>query len=87
MPPFPDSGRQHARLEKESFVSQLDTKYGRLQEFVAGFVHPKPVVDTIEEYEKYGNDGGTFRGIATGIISKVEGASNLLNTAVDVSVY
>lgn len=85
VPPFPDSGRKEAVREQESFVSQLDTKYGRLQDFVAGFYNPKPVVDTIEEHEKYGNDGTHFRAIATGLIGKVEGASNVLNAIVDVS--
>ncbi|XP_063931536.1 uncharacterized protein LOC135143571 isoform X2 [Zophobas morio] len=82
--PFPDSGRTYAALEHESLVGKADTAYGRLQEFVAGFYHPKPIVDTIQEHEKYGNDGGKTRVAATYLIGGLEGVSNILNTIVDV---
>ncbi|XP_049825719.1 uncharacterized protein LOC109598392 [Aethina tumida] len=81
---FPDSGRKHAILETESLTSQLDAKYTQLQQFAAGLYGPKPLVDTIQEHEKYGNDGDKLRSIGTFIIGKYEGLSNALNAAVDL---
>ncbi|XP_050511161.1 uncharacterized protein LOC114348211 isoform X2 [Diabrotica virgifera virgifera] len=86
-PGFPDSGRTRAVLElqsKESAPLQLDNKYGTLQEFVARIFNPKPVVDTAQEYEKYGNDAATQNRIAHLFIGGVEGFSNVLNAAVEV---
>ncbi|XP_050298935.1 uncharacterized protein LOC126737892 [Anthonomus grandis grandis] len=85
--PFPDSGRSSAVLEtaaKESLPIQFDIKYGNLQQFVASLLHPKPIVDTIQEYEKYGNDGSKGRAFSTFVISGYEGLSNALNALVDV---
>ncbi|KAG5867400.1 hypothetical protein JTB14_022631 [Gonioctena quinquepunctata] len=87
VPPFPDSGRTMAVLEQrnqETIPIRLDDKYGRLQEFVAGFVNPKPIVDTIQEYEKYGNDGGKFRQVGTALVGGYEALSNILNAAVEL---
>ncbi|KAH1026965.1 uncharacterized protein LOC125502660 [Dendroctonus ponderosae] len=84
--PFPDSGRKSARLEsaaKESIPIQHDIKYAKLQQFVANLLHPKPIVDTIQEHEKYGNDGGKGRAAGTALVAAVEGISNALNAAVD----
>uniref|UniRef100_A0A6P7GYW8 Uncharacterized protein LOC114348211 isoform X2 n=1 Tax=Diabrotica virgifera virgifera TaxID=50390 RepID=A0A6P7GYW8_DIAVI len=86
-PGFPDSGRTRAVLElqsKESAPLQLDSKYGTLQEFVARIFNPEPVVDTAQEYEKYGNDAATQKRIANVFIGGVEGFSNVLNAAVEV---
>ncbi|KAJ8936934.1 hypothetical protein NQ314_012115 [Rhamnusium bicolor] len=86
-PGFPDSGRKMAILEQkhlETLPIQIDNKYGNLQEFVAGFSNPKPIVDTIQEHEKYGNDGDQFRNVANVLIAGVEGLSNALNAAVEV---
>ncbi|CAG9765495.1 unnamed protein product [Ceutorhynchus assimilis] len=85
--PFPDSGRQTAVQEssaKESIPIQLDIKYGGLQRVVADFLNPKPIVDTIQEHEKYGNDGGKGRAISTAVVAAVEGLSNGLNALVDI---
>lgn len=85
--PFPDSGRQHAILEsaaKETIPIQADIKYGNLQQLAANFYHPKPIVDTIQEHEKYGNDGGKIRAFGTVVVGAFEGLSNALNTLVDV---
>ncbi|XP_072395458.1 uncharacterized protein [Diabrotica undecimpunctata] len=86
-PAFPDSGRTRAVLElqsKESLPLQLDNKYGTLQDFAARIFNPEPVVDTAQEYEKYGNDAATQRRIANALIGGFEGFSNVLNAAVEV---
>ncbi|XP_018573363.1 uncharacterized protein LOC108912585 [Anoplophora glabripennis] len=85
--PFPDSGRKMAILERKSLESlpiKVDDKYGNLQAFVADIVNPKPLVDTIQEHEKYGNDGEHFRKIANKVVGGIEGLSNVLNTAAEL---
>ncbi|KAL1506289.1 hypothetical protein ABEB36_005681 [Hypothenemus hampei] len=84
--PFPSSGRKSAVLEsaaKESIPIQADVKYAKLQQIVADFLHPKPIVDTIEEHEKYGNDGGKGRALSVKVVAAFEGFSNALNAAVE----
>ncbi|KYB25233.1 uncharacterized protein LOC103314730 [Tribolium castaneum] len=83
-PPFPDSGRKHAVLEYEDPFSKKDSAYGQLQQFVASFYNPKPIVDTIQEHEKYGNDGEKFRKVGVAIVGGVEGISNLINAAIEI---
>lgn len=51
---------------------------------MASFYNPKPIVDTIQEHEKYGNDGEKFRSVGVAIVGGVEGISNLINAAIDV---
>ncbi|XP_076274285.1 uncharacterized protein LOC143205094 [Rhynchophorus ferrugineus] len=85
--PFPESGRKTAVLEsasKESLPIQLDMKYGNLQQFVSNIFNPQPIVDNIQEHEKYGNDGGKGRAIGNFLVGAFEGVSNAINAAVDV---
>ncbi|XP_066252345.1 uncharacterized protein [Euwallacea similis] len=84
--PFPDTGRKSPILEspaKESLPIQADIKYAKLQQFVADVLNPKPIVDTIEEYEKYGNDAGNRRAVSTKVVNAFEGFSNVLNAVID----
>ncbi|CAH1375404.1 unnamed protein product [Tenebrio molitor] len=83
-PHFPTSGRRQAVLEQESLISKADSAYSKLQHFVASFYNPKPIVDTIQEHEKYGNDGEKFRSVGVAIVGGYEAVSNLLNAAVEV---
>lgn len=46
---------------------------------------PKPIVDTIQEHEKYGNSGDKFYPIGRAIVNGYEGFSNILNKILDVS--
>lgn len=88
-PSFPNSGRKYAILEQkalETLPIQLDDKYGNLQNFVAGISNPKPIIDTIQEYEKYGNDGGKHRQIGTAIVNGYEAFSNIVNAAIEVKL-
>lgn len=84
---FPDSGRKYAVQEQKSLESipiQLDNKYGKIQNFVADIYNPKPIVDSIQEYEKYGNDGSQHKKIGDGIVNGYEAFSNIVNAAVEV---
>ncbi|XP_060531751.1 uncharacterized protein LOC132705278 isoform X2 [Cylas formicarius] len=84
--PFPDSGRKWAVQEssaKESFPIQYDIKYGNLQNFVANLVNPRPIVDTIQEHEKYGNEGDKSRQLGIFVVGAFEGFSNAINAVVD----
>nr|CAI5819558.1 unnamed protein product [Callosobruchus analis] len=84
---FPDSGRTRAILEEKSRESpaiQLDIKYGNLQQKLADLNNYKPVVDTISEHEKYGNDGQKGRDVAKIVIDGFEGFANVLNTLVEL---
>nr|CAH7720548.1 unnamed protein product [Callosobruchus chinensis] len=84
---FPDSGRTRVVLEEKSRESpaiQLDIKYGNLQQKFADLNDYKPVVDTISEHEKYGNDGQKGRDGAKIVIDGFEGFSNVLNALVEL---
>lgn len=48
-------------------------------------IQAKPIVDTIEEHEKYGNDGDKFFGAGRAIINTFENISNVVNKLIDVS--
>lgn len=63
----------------------LDSFYGYAQQFVAGIFNRKPIVDTIQEHEKYGNNGDKYRNIGVAVVNGFEGLSNFLNSAVEVS--
>lgn len=47
---------------------------------------PKPIVDTIQEHEKYGNNGDKFYPIGRAIVNGYEGFANILNKILDVSI-
>ncbi|KAF2894333.1 hypothetical protein ILUMI_11841 [Ignelater luminosus] len=76
-------GRERAVLEHPTWINQKDSVYDYAQQAVANFFHPKPIIDTIEEHEKYGNTGDKFRPIGNAIVEGYEGFSNFLNAAAD----
>lgn len=65
---------------------QIDDKYGQFQNFVAGFYNPKPIVDTIYEYEKYGNDGSRHNKLGSKLVNGYEVFSNIVNAAAEVII-
>lgn len=62
----------------------VDSLYGYAQQFVAGLFNHKPVVDNLQEKDKYGNDGDKYRNIGIAVVNGFEGLSNFLNSAVEV---
>lgn len=85
-PPFPDSGRTKAVPETENKLSMLDSLYSYAHQFVSNLFNRKPIVDTIKEHEKYGNDGDKYRSVGTAVVNGFEGLSNFLNSAVEVRI-
>lgn len=81
---FPDSGRKEAIQERESKQSMVDSLYGYAQQLVAGLFNHKPIIDSIQEKDKYGNDGDKYRNIGIAFVNGFEGLSNFLNNAVEV---
>lgn len=52
---------------------------------VCQYAQPTPLVDGIQEHEKYGNNGDKFYGAGRALVNTYEGFSNILNKVVDVS--
>lgn len=48
-------------------------------------IQAKPVVDTIQEHEKYGNEGDKFYGAGRALVNTFEGFANIVNKLIDVS--
>ncbi|XP_045478923.1 uncharacterized protein LOC123683954 [Harmonia axyridis] len=84
LPGFPNSGRTRAVLEQETLLSQVDSKYTNLQQAVANIYNPKPVVDTISEEDKYGNDGEKFKSVGRVLVNGYESFSNFLNALFEI---
>ena len=78
-------GRERAILEQEHGLSKLDSAYTGAQQYVASFKNYQPIVDTVQEHEKYGNDGATGRAVSTAIVRSFDGIANVVNRVIDVS--
>lgn len=83
-PPFPDSGRTKFVPETENKLSMLDSLYSYAHQLANGILNRRPIVDTIKEHEKYGNDGDKYRSVGVAVVNGFEGLSNFLNSAVQV---
>ncbi|XP_059490871.1 uncharacterized protein LOC132205660 [Neocloeon triangulifer] len=46
-----------------------------LQKLIYNYLEPKPIVDTIKEQEKYGNDGDVLGGVGRAIVGGTESLS------------
>ncbi|KAK9876577.1 hypothetical protein WA026_013957 [Henosepilachna vigintioctopunctata] len=86
VPGFPDSGRTRAVMEQESILSKIDSKYSSAQKAVADILNPKPIVDTIREEEKYGNEGDKFKTVGRALVNGFEALSNTINALIDIPV-
>ncbi|XP_059045824.1 uncharacterized protein LOC131841525 [Achroia grisella] len=73
-----------ALLETEGLGSKSLSVKDNLHHIVAGILQPKPLVDTIQEEEKYGNTGDKFYGTGRAIVSGAEGVSNFVNSVIEV---
>lgn len=49
-------------------------------------LQPKPIVDTIREDEKYGNNGDKFYSAGRAIVGGATGVSNFVNSILEVSL-
>ncbi|XP_050360608.1 uncharacterized protein LOC126780304 [Nymphalis io] len=75
---------ESALLETEGYGSKTLSIKENAQNIVAGFLQPKPIVDTIREEDKYGNDGDKFRNAGRAIVGGAEGISNFFNSILEV---
>ncbi|XP_013137943.1 PREDICTED: uncharacterized protein LOC106102884 [Papilio polytes] len=75
-----------ALLETEGFGSKTLSVNENVQNLAAGIFQPKPIVDTIKEEEKYGNNGDKFYSAGRAIVNGAENVSNFVNTVLEVPV-
>ncbi|XP_014369921.2 uncharacterized protein LOC106719944 [Papilio machaon] len=75
-----------ALLETEGLGSKTLSIKENVQNVAAGIFQPKPIVDTIKEEEKYGNNGDKFYSAGRAIVSGAENVSNFVNTVLEVPV-
>ncbi|XP_045458601.1 uncharacterized protein LOC123668957 [Melitaea cinxia] len=80
----PPTKLEGALLETEGFASKVSSVKEDAQNIVAGIFQPKPIVDTIREEEKYGNEGDKFRDAGRAIVGGAESFSNFFNTLIEV---
>lgn len=78
-------GREEARKETETKLSQIDSSYTNLQKKTNDYLNIKPIVDTISEHEKYGNDGGINRVASVAFVNGYENIANFINAIFEVS--
>ncbi|EDV44459.1 uncharacterized protein Dana_GF20369 [Drosophila ananassae] len=78
--PTPAKTAESVNLEQEAIPSKVLSLYDNGQKKLAEISQPVPILDTISEHEKYGNNGDMFDGISRSIVNGYEAFSNLLNT-------
>ncbi|KAH8265869.1 hypothetical protein KR038_006800, partial [Drosophila bunnanda] len=82
--PTPAKTAESVNLEQEAIPSKVLSAYDNSQKKLAEFSQPAPILDTISEHEKYGNNGDMFDGISRTLVNGYEAFSNLLNTFIQV---
>lgn len=85
---LPPKTRETVRLETEAGQALLEKPKSQnpVSSFLESVLKPKPIVDSISEEEKYGNNGDKFIGVGRALVNGFEGLSNFLNAVVEVSV-
>ncbi|XP_017009317.2 uncharacterized protein [Drosophila takahashii] len=78
--PTPAKTAESVNLEQEAIPSKVLSVYDNSQKKLADLAQPVPILDSISEHEKYGNNGDMFDGISRSIVNGYEAFSNLLNT-------
>ncbi|EDV47332.1 uncharacterized protein LOC6551313 [Drosophila erecta] len=78
--PTPAKTAESVNLEQEAIPSKVLSVYDNSQKKLADLAQPVPILDSIGEHEKYGNNGDMFDGISRSIVNGYEAFSNLLNT-------
>ncbi|XP_016962935.1 uncharacterized protein LOC108033200 [Drosophila biarmipes] len=78
--PTPAKTAESVNLEQEAIPSKVLSVYDKSQKKLADLAQPVPILDSISEHEKYGNNGDMFDGISRSIVNGYEAFSNLLNT-------
>ncbi|XP_075155890.1 uncharacterized protein LOC142229233 [Haematobia irritans] len=74
--------RESVNLESEAVPSKILSAYDNSQKAIVDKTQLLPIVDTISEHEKYGNNGDMFDGISRSLVNGYEAFSNFLNTII-----
>ncbi|KAJ8679336.1 hypothetical protein QAD02_015123 [Eretmocerus hayati] len=83
----PAQSRETARLENESDQAFLEKrKPNPIGSLIENIVKPTPIVDGINEEDKYGNQGDRFIGVGRALVNGVEGLSNIFNAVLEFPV-
>ncbi|KAH8387001.1 hypothetical protein KR093_004033 [Drosophila rubida] len=83
--PTPAKTAESVNLEHEAIPSKVLSVYDNAQKHISDISHPVPILDSISEHEKYGNNGDKFDGISRSLVNGYEAFSNLLNTFIQVN--
>ncbi|KAH8270691.1 hypothetical protein KR044_006187 [Drosophila immigrans] len=83
--PTPAKTAESVNLEHEAIPSKVLSLYDNSQKKISDISHPVPILDSISEHEKYGNNGDKFDGISRSLVNGYEAFSNLLNTFIQVT--
>ncbi|XP_030381088.1 uncharacterized protein LOC115628952 [Scaptodrosophila lebanonensis] len=81
--PTPAKTAESVNLEHEAIPSKVLGVYDNGHKKLSDISHPLPILDTISEHEKYGNNGDMFDGISRSIVNGYEAFSNLLNSFIE----
>lgn len=68
----------------ETKLSQLDSLYASFQKKTNDVVNAKPIVDSITDSDKYGNDGGINRVASVAFVNFYENIANVVNAIFEV---
>ncbi|XP_065082737.1 uncharacterized protein LOC135705089 [Ochlerotatus camptorhynchus] len=72
----------NASREKDNFPSNIYSKYDNTQQKVKGWFDTPPLIDTIRESEKYGNEGDHLYFLTKPLVKVTETVSNTINRAI-----
>ncbi|XP_046395005.1 uncharacterized protein LOC124162494 [Ischnura elegans] len=89
-----DSEKRLNAIKEETKDSTADLKniqeenrgarmLGVVQSVLQSILQPQPIVDTISEEDKYGNNGDTLGALGRGIVGGSEALSNFVNLAIE----
>ncbi|XP_062705277.1 uncharacterized protein LOC109429065 [Aedes albopictus] len=72
----------NAAREKDNFPSNIFSKFDNSQKKVKDWFDTPPLIDTIKESDKYGNEGDQFYFITRPLVKLTETVSNTINKAI-----
>ncbi|EAT37971.1 AAEL010113-PA [Aedes aegypti] len=72
----------NAAREKDNFPSNIFSKFDNTQKKVKDWFDTPPLIDTIKESDKYGNEGDQFYFITRPLVKLTETVSNTINKAI-----
>ncbi|XP_049779812.1 uncharacterized protein LOC126176692 [Schistocerca cancellata] len=75
---------QDPEMAKFESDSQSKKMFSAVQSFLINVLKPQPIVDTITEEEKYGNDGEKFARVGRTLVGGAETLTNFFASVVDV---